>query len=368
MQVDRLAIRLVELPLVESFVTSRGAETTRRLVIVEAHAGDVIGYGEASPLSSPVYTEETHESIRHMIEAHLAPIAFSAASPRSFASAAAPIRRNTMAKAAVEAALWDLAAKKGGVSLATMIGGVKTSVDSGIALGVQSSIDALLERIDDARRNGYRRIKVKIRPEWDLEPIRAIRSTFGDIPLAADANGAYESTDIPQLKRLDPYHLLLIEQPFDADELLAHARLQKELETPVCLDETLSSARMTRQAIELGCCRAVNVKIGRVGGLCEALAIHELCQERGVPLWCGGLLESGIGRAHNLALASLSGFSLPPDLSASDRYFTQDVISPPMRLNASGRIDVPTSPGLGFAIDKGALEEHTKRLNVLTIP
>ncbi len=360
-RVEKIVMREISLDLIEPFTTSRGQERARRLIIVEAHADDVIGYGEASPLSSPVYTEETAESIWHMLSAHLVPLALEWSDPTSFARAASVFRRNTMAKGALEGALWDLAAKRQGKSLSQLLGGSRQKVESGIAIGIPSSLDALIERVDRALNEGYRRIKIKIQPDWDYEPIKAIRQTFGAISLMADANSAYSPLDLDRIKRLDRFDLLMIEQPFDPDNYVDHARLQAKLDTPICLDESLISFESTRQALELGCCRVVNIKIGRVGGLTEALKIHQLCCERGVPLWCGGLLESGVGRAHNLALASMPGFALPPDLSASDRYYRQDVVEPKVSLTRGGWIEVPKSPGIGLSVKRAYLDEITVR-------
>ena len=360
-RIDKLVMREISLSLVEPFLTSRGEERERRLVIVEAHAEGLVGYGEAAPLSSPVYTEETLESIWHVVSAFLFPLARANPEPAAFAREARAFRRNTMAKAAVEGALWDLAAKRRHTSLASMLGGVRRRVESGIAVGIQGRVDELLERIGRALAQGYRRIKIKIKPGWDEEPVAAIRRAFGTVPLMADANSAYTVHDIDRLKRLDRFGLLMIEQPFDPDNLIDHALLQRSIATPICLDETLVSYESTRQALELGCCRIVNLKIGRVGGLSEALKIHALCRERGVPLWCGGLLESGIGRGHNLALASLPGFELPGDLSASSRYFARDVVEPEITLSEGGWIEVPAAPGIGLAVRLPLLESTTIR-------
>ncbi|MCL6552878.1 MAG: o-succinylbenzoate synthase, partial [Firmicutes bacterium] len=258
--------------------------------------------------------------------------------------------RHHMAKAAVEAALWDLHARAQGISLAALLGGTRDRVAVGVSLGIEPTVDALLERVEHFLHLGYRRIKIKIKPGWVLEPVEQIRRRFGDIMLQVDANSAFSLDDAPLLRALDDHHLVLIEQPLEEDDIVDHAKLQAQLRTPICLDESIVHARAARAALELGACRVINIKQARVGGLTEAVAIHDLCQARGVPVWCGGMLETGPGRAANLALASLPNFTLPGDISASDRYFQEDLIDPPVVLNADGTITVPTGAGLGVHV------------------
>jgi len=366
--VDRIILREVALPLKEPFSTATGRVDIRRLIIVEAWCDGVAGYGEASPLSEPFYTEETTETAWHVLESFLVPRVLGRAwsSPAEVASWFAPIRRHYMAKAGLEAAAWDLYARLMGLSLSEALGGERRFVPSGIAIGVQDDLAALAAKVKRALEEGYRRIKIKIKPGWDLEPVRFLRDRFGDFPLMADANSAYSLADVEHLKRLDPFGLMMIEQPLAWDDIVDHARLQKELATPVCLDESITSADAARHALELGSCRVINIKPARVGGLCEAVRILHLCRERGVPAWCGGMLESGIGRAHMVALASLPGFDLPGDISASDRYWREEIVDPPFRLLPGGFIAVPQGDGIGVAIDHGALRRFTVRLREFT--
>lgn len=356
-------MREIAIPLQEPWVTAFGTLNARPLLLIEAHQGDLVGFGEASPLPHPYYTEETIQTAWHILEAFLIPLALGGAwqEPRDFAKAAGAIRRNTMAKAGLEGALWDLEAKLRARPLHRLLGGSRTAIPAGIAIGFAPSIDALVRQVGDALAAGYRRVKIKVKPGWDEEPVRELRKAFGDFGLMVDANGAYTLHDASRLQALDAYGLLMIEQPFGPDDLVEHATLQARLETKLCLDESLTSLHMVRQALELRSCRAVCLKIGRVGGLTEALAIHERCAEEGVALWCGGMLESGVGRAHNLALASLAGFTLPGDTSPSDRYWTRDIVDPPIRMAPDGTISLPESPGIGRRIDPEALEQYTLR-------
>jgi O-succinylbenzoate synthase len=271
-----------------------------------------------------------------------------------------------MARAGLELAFADLAARARGESLSRFLGGTRDRVPVGVSLGIQPNLPALLERVDRYVGLGYRRIKLKIKPGWDLEIVAEVRRRHPEIQLSVDANAAYTLGDRKRLKALDAFGLLMIEQPLDPDDLVDHAALQKELATPICLDESITGLRAARQALDLGSCRIVNMKVGRVGGYTQALAIQRLCVERKVPLWCGGMLESGIGRAHNIALASLPGFDLPGDISASRRYFARDVIVPEVVLNRDGTVDVPRGPGIGFEVDRDFVASRTEGLEKLT--
>jgi O-succinylbenzoate synthase len=266
-----------------------------------------------------------------------------------------------MAKAGLEAALWDLEAQRRRQPLAKTLGGTREAIAVGVSQGIEPTVDELLDRVGGYLDQGYRRIKIKIKPGWDLEPVRRVRERFGQILLQVDANSAYELRDAPVFKALDAFGLLLVEQPLPEDDLVDHAALQAQLTTPICLDESIVHERAARAALQLGACRIINIKQARIGGLSAAVAIHDLCQARGVPVWCGGMLETGIGRAANMALCSLPNFTLPADLSASDRYFEEDLIDPPVRLNADGTITVPTGIGLGVHIVMERVERRTVR-------
>jgi O-succinylbenzoate synthase len=266
-----------------------------------------------------------------------------------------------MAKAGLEAAFWDVLAQAKRISLAQLLGGTKERIESGISIGIQKDIPTLLEVIERRRAQGYKRIKLKVKPGWDLEVLRAVRQRFPNIELMADANAAYRLADREHLRKFDEFGLVMLEQPLDYDDLIDHAALQRELKTPICLDESIKTPDDARKALDIGACRIINIKPGRVGGLLNAKKIHDLCRERGVPVWCGGMLETGIGRAANVAIASLPGFTLPNDISASARYWREDLIEPPFVLEPDGTIKVPTGPGLGVHIVRERLERVTQR-------
>ncbi|MDR7485543.1 MAG: o-succinylbenzoate synthase [Armatimonadota bacterium] len=363
MRIDAVELRQIEMTLRSPFETSFGREQTLPAILVRVQADGLEGWGEAPTGMGGLYNEETHESVWAILERYIIPPLLGREMPslQGFARQAARIRRNHMAKAAVEAALWDLEAQRRGKPLAALLGGERERIVAGVSVGIEPTVDELLDRVDSYLRAGYRRIKIKIKPGFDVEPVRRIRERFGDILLQVDANSAYSLSDAATFEALDAYNLLLIEQPLAEDDLVDHAKLQARLRTPICLDESIVHARAARAALELGSCRVINIKPARVGGLWEAVAIHDLCRSRGIPVWCGGMLETGIGRAANLALASLPGFTLPGDLSASDRYFEEDLIDPPVTLNADGTITVPTSPGLGVRVVPERVERRTVR-------
>lgn len=369
-RLDRIVMREIVIPLKEPWVTAFGTLTARPVILLEARQGDLAGLGEACPLPHPYYTEETTQTAWHILEEFLIPLALSRAwsGPEEFAAAARVVRRNGMAKAGLEGALWDLAAKRKGLPLHRLLGSVRLEVPAGIAVGFAPSIDALVRHVGDALAAGYRRVKIKVKPGWDVEPVRALREAFGPFDLMIDANSAYTREDAARLEALDAFGLLMIEQPLDPDDLIGHAALQARLQTKICLDESLTSSLVVEQAIRLGSCRAVCLKVGRVGGLSEALAIHERCAREGVDLWCGGMLESGVGRAHNLALASLPGFTVPGDLSPSDRYWERDVVDPPLSMGAGGTLPLSGAPGIGVALDAEALTRYTLRERVFERP
>jgi O-succinylbenzoate synthase len=361
MKIDRVEIREIQLPLLHFFETSFGRTTVRRIVLVRVEAGGLTGWGEVTAGEEPFYSHETPETAWHILRDFLVPWMISR--EWSLAGEVAPrfrpIRGHNMAKAALENALWDIEAQSKRISLAKLIGGRLEEIPCGVSLGIQNSVEELLEKIQGELQAGYQRIKVKIKPGWDIEVLDRIRARFPGIALMADANSAYTLADLPRLKLLDRFYLMMIEQPIGWDDLLDHARLQREIATPVCLDESIHSADDARKAIELGACKIINVKLGRVGGFTAAREVHEVCRAKNVPVWCGGMLESGIGRAHNIALSTLPGFTLPGDVSASRRYWKQDIIDPEVEVTPRGTIRVPQTPGLVFTPNLERIERAT---------
>lgn len=361
LSVSAVELRLVELPLVEPFETSFGVETTRLIFLVRMEAAGLSGFGEVVAGRDPLFSYETVETARHVLRDFLVPTLFGRPL-RSLAELAERLGRfrgHPMAKAGLELAFVDLAARLRGEPLWRALGGTRARVPVGVSLGIQKTLDALLERVERHLALGYRRIKLKIKPGWDLDVVREVRRRHPRILLSVDANAAYTLADRDHLARLDDLDLLMIEQPLAHDDLADHAELQRSLRTALCLDESITGLRAARAALELGSCRILNMKVGRVGGYSQALPIHALAVERGIPLWCGGMLESGIGRAHNVALASLPGFTLPGDISASRRYFARDLVRPAVEVAADGTIEVPTGPGLGFEVDHDFVEACT---------
>jgi O-succinylbenzoate synthase len=363
MRIEAIELREIQMKYRAPFETSFGREDTKACLLVRVLADGLEGWGEVPAGRAPLYNEETNDTAWTILEQFLIPplLGGPAPSPGAFARSVRHIRRHHMAKAGLEAALWDLDAQHRGLPLAQALGGTRERFAVGVSQGIEATIDELLDRVAGYLAQGYKRIKIKIKPGWDLEPVRRIRERFGDILLQVDANSAYELADAPTFAALDAFNLLLIEQPLPEDDLVDHAALQAQLRTPICLDESIVHQRAARAALALGACRIINIKPARVGGLTAAVAIHDLCQARGVPVWCGGMLETGIGRAANMALCSLPNFTLPADLSASDRYFEEDLIDPPVRLNPDGTITVPTGPGLGVHVVAERVERHTVR-------
>ena len=363
MHIERAELRQVELPLVFPFETSFGREDTKSCVLVRLYADGLEGWGEAPAAGAPLYNEETVGTAWHVLEEFILPLLLGRdlSDPREFPPLVRHLRRHHMAKAGVEAALWDLACQARGISLARALGGTRPAVDVGVSLGIEPDVEILLRRIEEFLHRGYRRIKVKIKPGWDVAVVRRIRDRFGGIRLQVDANSAYTPAQGPLLRELDDFDLLLIEQPLGEDDIVDHAALQAQLRTPICLDESIVTPDDARKALDLGSCRVINIKAARLGGLTAGLQTHDLCRARGIPVWCGGLLETGIGRAANIALASLPNFLLPADLSASDRYFHEDLIDPPVTLNADSTITVPDRPGLGFTVNVDRVRRCTVR-------
>jgi o-succinylbenzoate synthase len=365
MKLSGVELRRIRIPLVSPFRTSFATETVRQVLLVRAFGAQAEGWGECvaitEPLYSPEYVDGAEQVIRDFLLPRLPPDVTAAALGPAFA----PVKGHEMAKAAVEMAVLDAELRLAGISYAAYLGGTRDRVPAGVSVGIMDSIAELLDHVDGYLAEGYARIKLKIQPGWDIEPVRAVRERFGDIPLQVDANTAYTRADTRHLAGLDPFGLLLIEQPLAEDDLLGHARLASTLTTPICLDESIGSARAAADALSLGACSIVNVKAGRVGGYLEARRIHDVAAAHGVPVWCGGMLETGLGRAANLAFASLPGCTLPGDVSASDRYYARDVTEP-FRL-VDGLMTVPAGPGLGVAPIPSVLAEMTESSHVVRL-
>lgn len=360
MTIKQVILHRLIMRLNHPFGTSYGTMQDKEFFVIEMVDEDGrSGFGESVAFSIPWYTEETVKTTEHMMEAFLIPLLFQApiSHPDEVASRFSAIKRNNMAKAALEGAVWDLYAKRKNLSLAKSLGGVKSEIDVGISIGIKPTVKELLHTIDQALLDGYKRVKMKIKPGWDVDVVKEVRQTFPQLPLMVDANSAYTLKDIEHLRKLDEWNLLMIEQPLGHDDIFEHAKLQAKLETPICLDESIHSLDDVKNAIELGSCRIINVKIGRVGGLTETKKINDFCHAHDVPIWCGGMLEAGIGRAHNIAITTLNQFILPGDTSASNRYWKKDIIEPEVRMK-NGVIQVPNKPGIGYEIDWQALEAY----------
>ena len=363
MQVDGIELREIRLPLVHFFETSFGRTTVRRIVLVRAEAEGVTGWGEVTCGESPLYSYETPETAWHILRDFLIPwtLGQKFACASEVAGRFRPIRGHNMAKAALENALWDIEARMKGVPLWKLIGGTIEEIPCGVSIGIQDSIEALLEKIQAELESGYQRIKVKVKPGWDVDVLRRVRERFPRVALMADANSAYTLSNIGHLRAFDQFYLMMIEQPLGWDDILDHAKLQREIATPICLDESIPSADDARKAIEAGACKIINIKLGRVGGFASARQVHDVCRERKIPVWCGGMLESGVGRAHNIALSTLPGFTMPGDVSASKRYWAEDIIEPEVTVTPQGTIRVPQQPGLGYAPRLERIEKLTVR-------
>ncbi len=368
MKLTVVDLHRVQMPLVSPFRTSFGSQTRRELVLVRVQTADAEGWGECVAMEEPLYSPEFLDSAIDVISRFLVPRLVAcgdALTAGRVASVLAPIKGHPMAKAAVELAVLDAELRAAGRSFADEIGSIRATVPSGVSVGIMDEIPQLLQAVDGYLAEGYVRIKLKIEPGWDLDPIAAVRERFGDIPLQVDANTAYTLADARHLARLDAFDLLLIEQPLPEDDIRGHATLAKQIRTPVCLDESIVSARSAADAIALGACSIVNIKAGRVGGYLEARRVHDVCAANGIPVWCGGMLETGVGRAANIALAALPGFTLPGDTSASGRFYKQDITAPFVLEN--GHVRVPTGPGLGVEVDRDVLTELTTSVTPLSL-
>jgi len=362
MKIDGVEVRLIRLPLIEPFETSFGKIDSRLIFLVCLEAEGLRGWGEVVAEEEPLYSYETVNTALHVIRDFLGPALLTEPihGIDDLVKRLSRFRGHNMAKAGLELAYMDLLAQASEQSLSALIGGELKRVAVGVSLGIQPTISRLLERVEKYLRLGYQRIKLKIKPGWDLDVVDEVRRKYPHILLSVDANAAYTFSDADHLKMLDDFNLLMIEQPLQYDDLMDHARLQEMMKTSLCLDESIVNLRQARMALELDSCRIINIKVGRIGGYSEMLGIHDLCVARNVPVWCGGMLESGIGRAHNIAIASLKGFSLPGDISASSRYFERDVISPEVTVDPDGTVAVPDRVGLGFDIDVDFIKHMTE--------
>jgi O-succinylbenzoate synthase len=363
MKPEAITLREIQMPLVHFFETSFGRIYSRRILLLTAHCEGLNGWGECVAGEDPFYSSEWIESSWPTITRYLAPavVGRNLDTARDCAALFARVRGHRMAKAALENALWDAEAKQKNHPLWKLLGGTRTEIPCGVSIGIQDSVEQLLEKIQIELAAGYRRIKVKVKPGWDVNVLERIRSRWADITLSCDANSAYTLDQVEHLRTFDQFNLLMIEQPLWNDDIFYHARLQKELRTAICLDESIIHARAAAVAIETGACRIINIKVGRVGGFTEAKKIHDLCQSQNVPVWCGGMLESGIGRAHNIALSTLQNFHLPGDVSASKRYWKEDIIEPEVEVSAQGMIAISDQPGTGYRIKEDLIEKLTVR-------
>ena len=368
MKIDRIELRLIRLPLVHFFETSFGRVYDQEFVLIRVDDGSQFGYGECVADRTPYYSSETTETEWHLLEDYLIPLVLGVefTDPRDVFPAMKRVRGHNMAKAGLEMACWDLSAKIAGVPLWQLLGGQGTEIASGVSVGIQDSLDQLVKKIETELAAGYRRIKIKIKPGWDIEAVAAVRRHFGSIPLMVDANAAYTLADADHLARLDEFDLMMIEQPLEYDDVRDHAHLQSRLRTPVCLDESIHTVGIAAEAIAAGACKIINIKPGRVGGFAESIRLHDLCAKQGIPVWHGGMLESGIGRTHNIHLATLPNFKLPGDIAASARYFDPDLVDPPITVRPDGTILVPQKPGIGVEVVEERLEKATKRKVVFT--
>jgi O-succinylbenzoate synthase len=364
MQIERITLRQIKMPLVHFFETSFGRTTDRHMVLVEVSSGGISGWGEVTAGENPFYNEEWTESAWLIARDYVAPriLNHKFESAASVGARTAHIRGHRMARGGVEAAVWDLEARMLGRPLYQHIGGgARREIPCGVSIGIQESVPQLLQKIETELAAGYQRIKMKISPNWDVDVVREVRRRFPDTLVMADANSAYTLADAPRLKCLDEFGLMMIEQPLAHDEIIDHAKLQAQLKTPICLDECIRSAHHAEQALAMDAGRIINIKLGRVGGFAEAKKVHDVAQAAGVPVWCGGMLESGIGRAHNVALATLPNFVLPGDVSASKRYWKRDIIQPAVETTPRGTIEVRDAPGFGYDLDIDFIKSITVR-------
>jgi o-succinylbenzoate synthase len=363
MRIEQISLREIGMRLKTPFETSFGVTQHRRILLAEVIADGVRGWGEITAMESPSYNSETTETAWHIVSEFVAPLVTgqSILTASELPGMLAGIRGHGMAKAGLETAIWDIEAQQAGMPLWKFLGGVRPEIPCGVSLGIRESPQSLIQTVEEELSSGYRRIKLKIKPGKDLEFVRAVRNRFPDIVLSVDANSAYHPEDVDHLRALDEFGLLMIEQPLGWDDIYSHIRLQAQLETPICLDECINTTQQAMAAIKLEACRIINIKLGRVGGHTNARNIHDFCNSLSVPVWCGGMLESGIGRAHNIAMSTLPGFILPGDVSASHRYWIEDIIEPEVEVSPQGMIAAPMSPGLGYTVKTELIERLTVR-------
>ena len=363
MKLEAITLREIQMPLVHFFETSFGRVYSRRILLLTAHCDGIDGWSECVAGEDPFYSSEWIETAWPVIQHYLAPAVLGRTlqSARESVPWMAKVRGHGMAKAAVENALWDAEAQQKQQPLWKLLGGSRREIQCGVSIGIQDSVEQLLEKIGIELAAGYRRIKVKVKPGWDVNMLERIRARWSEILLSCDANSAYTMDDVEHLREFDQFNLLMIEQPLWNDDIYYHARLQRELRTPICLDESIVNARSAAFAVETGACRIINVKVGRVGGFSEALKIHDVCAAQKIPVWCGGMLETGIGRAHNIALSTKENFSLPGDVSASKRYWKEDIIDPEVEVSAQGMIPISDQAGTGYRVRLDLIEKFTVR-------
>src|SRR5271168_2365848 len=363
MKIEAITLREIHMPLVHFFETSFGRTYSRRILLLTAHCDGVNGWGECVAGEDPFYSSEWTESTWPTITQYLAPAVLGCPleSAHDCAALFSRVRGHRMAKAGRENALWDAEAKQKNQPLWKLLGGTRTEIACGVSIGIQDSVEQLLEKIQSELAAGYRRIKVKVKPGWDVNVLERIRSRWPEIVLSCDANSAYTLDELEHLRKFDQFNLLMIEQPLWHDDIFYHSRLQQELRTAICLDESIRHARDAANALDLGACRIINIKVGRVGGFAEARSLHDACASRNIPVWCGGMLESGIGRAHNIALSTLHNFRLPGDVSASKRYWKEDIIEPEVEVTAQGTILIRDEPGSGYRVREDLIEKLTVR-------
>lgn len=368
MKIEKLEIREITLPLVHFFETSFGRTQKRRILLTKVFCDGVAGYGECTAGERPLFSHETIDTAWIVIREVLASMVLHRDwdSPSDISQWLQPIRGHQMARAAVENACWDMTARARNIPLFQLLGGTRERIPCGVSIGIQDSPEQLLDKIKTELSAGYRRIKIKIKPGWDYDIVRQVRQRFPDIALSVDANSAYTLADIDLLKRFDDFNLLMMEQPLGYDDIVDHSQLQRALRTAICLDEPITSVDNARKAIKMKSGRIINLKLGRVGGFSEAIKIHDYTLEHNIPVWCGGMLEAGIGRSHNIAMSTLPGFSLPGDVSASKRYFREDIIDPPVTVDRDGFIDVPQVGGTGYEPKEEYIEKITVRREVFT--
>jgi o-succinylbenzoate synthase len=363
MKIESITLREIGMRLKWPFETSFGVSHNRRILLVEIIADGMTGWGEVTTNERPFFNSETSETAWHIISEFIAPdlIGKNLVHASDFPGLFARIRGHEMAKAGVENAIWDVEAQLNDVSLSELVGGTLSEVACGVSLGIRENPQSLVKKVEEELRSGYRRIKLKIKPGKDLEYVAAVRKQFPEILLSVDANSAYTLDDTSHLQRLDDFRLLMIEQPLQWDDIYAHSKLQSQLQTPICLDECIHNSRHATAAIELGACRIINIKLGRVGGFSEARRVHDACRKHSIPVWSGGMLESGIGRVHNIAMSGLPGFTLPGDVSASQRYWEEDIIDPEVEVTARGMIPIPKTAGRGYTVKRDLIDRLTAR-------